>query len=341
MLVLGIETSCDETAASVVKDGHEILSNIIASQAEIHEKYGGVFPELACRSHIDMIIPVIDNALKKAAVTPNQIDLIAVAKGPGLIGALLIGLNTAKGLALSWKKPFIGINHIEAHLYASMMNQVNFDKLVFPALGIVLSGGHTVFLEIRDIGQYQPIGSTIDDAIGEAFDKVASILDMPYPGGPNIEKLAKNGNPKKYNINPAKAPNKYDFSFSGLKTKILYTVKGQKACKSSPSILPSEEKKHIAAGFQKAAFQDVIEKAAQAVQEYGLKAVYLGGGVTNNQKLREMFQKKGLSVPIFWPELGLSLDNAAMIAGMGYQKFFKNNLSDPWDLKAHPRIAIS
>lgn len=339
MLVLGIETSCDETAASVVKDGHEILSNIIASQAEIHEKYGGVFPEMACRSHIDMIIPVVNSALKKANVNQEDIDLISVANGPGLIGALLIGLNTAKGLALSWKKPFIGINHIEAHLYAAMMNHIN--KLIFPALGIVLSGGHTVFLEIQEIGKYKPIGSTIDDAIGEAFDKVASILDMPYPGGPNIEKLAQSGNPKKFNIKAAKAPNKYDFSFSGLKTKILYTVKGQQANRSSPSLLPQDDKKHIAAAFQKAAFDDVVEKAAKASQEYGSKAIYLGGGVTNNQKLREMFQQKQLPIPVFWPEAGLSLDNAAMIAGLGYQKFFKNKLSDPWDLKAHPRIAIS
>ena len=190
MLVLGIESTCDETAAAVVKNGHEILSNIIASQDDIHNQYGGVFPELAARRHLEAIIPVIDEALKKANVTKDDIDLIAVANKPGLVGSILIGLNTAKALSMAWDKPYVGINHIEAHLYASMMG-VDMEKISFPSLGVVISGGHTLLLKIDKIGQYEKISSTIDDAIGEAFDKVASILGLPYPGGPHVEKLAK------------------------------------------------------------------------------------------------------------------------------------------------------
>lgn len=340
MLVLGIETTCDETAAAVVEDGKKILSNIVSSQVDLHQKFGGVFPELACRSHIDMLIPTIEAALQKAEISPQALDLIAVANGPGLIGALLIGLNTAKGLALAWQKPFVGINHIEAHLYASMMSPEQ--ELLFPALGLVLSGGHTMLLEIKAIGEYRLIGSTIDDAIGEAFDKVASILDLPYPGGPQIEKLAQGGLAEKYlSIKPAHANAKYDFSFSGLKTKILYLVKGQSASRNSATILKEEEKKHVAAAFQKAAFLDVLDKSAKAIEEFGLKAIYLGGGVTCNQKLRNLFAEKKFPVPVFWPDFSLSLDNAAMIAGLGYHKFLKKPLSDPWDLQAITRMPLS
>lgn len=229
MLVLGIESTCDETGASVVEDGRRILSNVVASSADIHERFGGVFPELACRRHIDAILPVIDEALRKAAVTPKEIDLIAVAKGPGLVGALLIGMNAAKGLSIAWEKPLIGVNHVEGHLYASMME---LSDIPLPALGVVLSGGHTLLLKILDIGSYEPIGTTVDDAVGEAFDKVASLLGLPYPGGPHVERLAKTGNPKGCHFTPGNVKkNPLDFSFSGLKTAVLYTVKGQAAQK--------------------------------------------------------------------------------------------------------------
>lgn len=340
MLVLGIETTCDETAAAIVKDGREILSNVISSQVALHKEYGGVFPEVACRSHIDMIIPIIDEALKKAGLEQKDIDLISVAKAPGLIGAVLIGVNVAKGLSLAWNKPFIGINHVEAHLYAAMMN--NLDHLEFPSLGIVISGGHTLLLKILDVGKYELIGKTIDDAIGEAFDKVASILDLPYPGGPSIEALAKTGDSMRYQFSPSIVKdNPYNFSLSGLKTKILYTVKGQSSKKSDAILIQEDEKKHIAAAFQKTAFCDLIDKASKALDEFQCKAIYLGGGVSNNKRLREMFKEKKLNAPIFWPEAGLSLDNAAMIAGLGYQKFIKTNKGDSFSMAAFAKESIA
>lgn len=339
MLVLGIETTCDETAASIVKDGHEILSNVIASQVELHKEYGGVFPELACRCHIDTIIPTIDESLKLAKIHKKELDLIAVANGPGLIGAVLIGLNVAKGLSYALNKPLIGINHVEAHLYAAMMN--NLSNLQFPSLGIVISGGHTMFLKILDVGKYELLGTTIDDAIGEAFDKVASILDLPYPGGPAIESLAKEGDENYYSFKTATMKdNPFNFSFSGLKTKVLYTVKGQGGQKGDPIKIKECEKKHIAASFQKAAFLDIVVKASLAINTFDCKSIYLGGGVSNNQKIREMFKEKKLNIPLFWPSKGLSLDNGAMIAGLGYQKKTKNNLSDTLSLNAFARAPI-
>jgi len=332
MLVLGIETTCDETAVAVVKDGSEILSNIIFSQVDLHRKFGGVFPEVASRSHVDKIIPVLNEALILANISLEDIDLIAVASHPGLIGSILVGLNIAKSLSLALSKPFIGINHIEAHLYASMMGE---NELLFPALGVVISGGHTMLLKILDIGKYEKIGSTIDDAIGESFDKVASILDLPYPGGPEIEKLANDG-VDKYKFLAAKTKDSpYNFSFSGLKTKVLYTVKGQSSNKDCPNIIQDSDKKDIATSFQTCAFTDLIEKSLLAVKEFDLKAVYFGGGVSNNQALRKMFEEKK-STPIFWPLKGLSLDNAAMIAGLGFHKFKNNLLSDGLDILASP-----
>lgn len=323
MLVLGIETSCDETSAAIVKNGHEVLSNEIASQASIHKKYGGVFPEIACRSHVDMIIPVVDLAIKNANIKKEDIELIAATKGPGLIGALLIGLNTAKALSFALNIPFIGINHLEAHIYASMMDHL--DNLKFPSLGIVISGGHTVFVKILNVGSYQLIGKTVDDSIGEAFDKVAKILGLPYPGGEEIEKLAKLADPNKFDFKPSVVKKRpFDFSFSGLKTKVLYTVKGQNSNKTFSNIINEEDKKDIAASFQRAALQDIVEKAFLAIETFKLQAIYIGGGVSKNKKLKEMFQNKNMQIPIYWPKEDLFLDNGAMIAGLGFQKFKKN-----------------
>src|SRR3989344_2041231 len=248
MIVLGIESTCDETGASIVENGVRILSNVVASSADIHERFGGVFPELACRRHIDAIIPVIEEAMAKANVTPDDVDLIAVAKGPGLVGALLIGMNAAKGLSIAWKKPFIGINHVEAHLYAAMMDP-SF-KNPFPALGVVLSGGHTLLLKINDIGSYEPIGTTVDDAIGEAFDKVATLLGLPYPGGPHIERLSREGNPKAFSFSAGRVKkNPLCFSFSGLKTNVLYAVKGQNGQGKTEIVNRAD----VAASFQETA----------------------------------------------------------------------------------------
>ncbi len=339
MYTLGIETTCDETAASIVKDGVDVLSNIIFSQEDIHKKYGGVFPELASRSHLENIIYVIDKALTQANITKEEIDLIAVANGPGLLGSILIGLNVAKTLAYSLNKPLIGVNHIEAHLYASMMNDL--EKVQFPSLGVVLSGGHTELVEILDIGKYVSIGKTIDDAIGEAFDKVAVMLNLPYPGGPEIEKLAKDGDENRYQFSPGRVKNSpFDFSFSGLKTKVLYTIKGQQGKKHDKSILKDIEKKHVAASFQKASFNDVIEKILLAINKKDYRAIYLGGGVTKSKKLKEMLHNRISNIPIYWPEPGFSLDNGAMIAGLGYQKFIKTKTQDSLDLCAKTRIPL-
>jgi len=339
MIVLGIESTCDETGASVVENGKRILSNIVASSADIHERYGGVFPELACRRHIDAIIPVVHEALAAAKKTPESIDLIAVAKGPGLVGALLIGMNAAKGLSIAWKKPLIGVNHIEAHLYASMIDAP--EPYPFPALGIVLSGGHTLLLKILDVGRYEAIGTTVDDAIGEAFDKVAALLSLPYPGGPPIERLARQGNPKSYSFRPGKVKrNPFDFSFSGLKTSVLYAVKGQNGLGAIS--LTEVQRADMAASFQETAFRDIAEKTALALQTFPCKAIFLGGGVCNNQRLRSLFAERFPKMPLFWPPFNLSVDNAAMIAGLGFQKFLSSNgIGDSLDLEVQTRIPIA
>lgn len=335
MLVLGIESTCDETACAVVRDGREILSNIVASQIDLHKEYGGVVPELACRRHIDALIPVVDEALEKAGVSLIDIDLFAVAHGPGLIGALLIGLNAAKALALALEKPFVGVNHVEAHLYATYMSH---NQITFPCLGVVLSGGHTALIHMHEVGRYTLIGQTVDDAIGEAFDKVAKILDLPYPGGPHIEALAKQGNKKRFPFKSGTVKgHPFDFSFSGLKTAVLYAVKGQNQ-KEFAQPLSAIEKCDIAASFQHAAFSDVVSKAVKAAQQYNCQTVLLGGGVTNNQHLRQQFAESAPHLTLLWPTAGLSLDNAAMIAGLGYHNFLKRGMKgDNLNLEALAR----
>ncbi len=331
MLVLGIESTCDETACAIVRDGKDILSNVVSSQIDLHREFGGVVPELACRRHVDILIPVIDEALKTAGIALKDIDLIAVAHGPGLIGALLLGLNTAKALSLALNKPFIGVNHIEAHLYAAMMSQT--ESISFPTLGVVLSGGHTSLVLINSIGSYTLLGQTIDDAIGEAFDKVARILGLPYPGGPEIEALAKLGNASAYPLKPGKVKERpFDFSFSGLKTAALYTLRDHG---SSPTI-----KQDLSASFQKAALTDVINKTLLAADKFDCKTIIFGGGVTNNQTLRTLFQKTNQNLNYIWPASGLSLDNAAMIAGLGYHRYNQKGSGDTLDLQALTSISF-
>lgn len=334
-LVLGIETTCDETSVAIVRNGFEILSHVIHSQIPIHKEFGGVVPEIACREHIEVITPLLDEALKKASCTLSDIDLIAVAKGPGLIGALLIGINFAKGLAFSCKKPLIGVNHIEAHLYAAMMS-CEPSKLTFPALGVVLSGGHTSLVLINKIGEYSKIGETVDDAIGEAFDKVAKMLGLPYPGGPEIEKLAQGCDPKAIALKAGKVKGKpFDFSFSGMKTSVLYTIKGQDLKREMS--LELDEKKKIAAAFQYTVFRDVIDKIALAVKSYPVRALYLGGGVTQNLELRRMLEEV-VDLPIYFPKRELCLDNGAMIAGLGFHKFAARPIDELLTLEPETRI---
>ena len=327
MLILGLETTCDETGCSIVRDGVDILSNTVTTQIDLHEEYGGVVPELACRRHIDMIIPVVDQCLKEANVKLSEIDLVAVAQGPGLIGALLIGLNVAKALSWSIQKPIIAVNHIEAHLYASLMS--NAKPISFPCLGVVISGGHTAIVLIKDIGTYELIGHTVDDAIGEAFDKVAKLMGLNYPGGPQIEALARGGNPLRYPLKAGRVKtNPFDFSFSGLKTGVLYTAKGQSASHDSPLLLSESDKKDLAASFQHVAFTDIIKKSLVAAEKYQCNTILLGGGVTCNKRLKEMFAEANSEIEYYWPAAGLSLDNAAMIAGLGYQKFVRKGPDD-------------
>jgi N6-L-threonylcarbamoyladenine synthase len=339
MYVLGIESTCDETGCSVVKDGIDILSNVIASQDDIHKPLGGVFPELASRRHAEILIETVQKSLDEARITAEQLDLVAVAKGPGLIGPLLIGLNAAKSLALGWNIPFIGVNHVEAHLYAAMMSSNSFE---FPALGMVISGGHTFMVHIQDVGNYQLIGTTIDDAIGEAFDKVASLLGLSYPGGPALEALAKTGDPSRFSFKAGKVKNNpWNFSFSGLKTNVLYTIKGQNGKVGDKCAISEEEKPDIAASFQKAAFTEIIHKIEQALETYPCNALYIGGGVSNNQTLRTLLNAQNLNVPIYWPTRGLSLDNGAMIAGLGFHLFRKKQMKgDAMDLEPMTRIPL-
>lgn len=308
MNVLGIETSCDETAVAIVQDGKKILLNLVASQAEIHERFGGVFPEVASRHHIDRLLPLIEKGTKE-----HPIDRIAVANGPGLVGALLMGVTAAKTLAYGWNKPITCVNHVEAHLYAAMMES---DPL-FPALGIVVSGGHTFLSQMTDISSYKILGTTVDDAVGESFDKVAALLGLPYPGGPHIETLAQTGDPLRYPFKGGRVKGRpFDFSFSGLKTNVLYTVKGPNGNRKGPTLITEEEKQHVAASFQKAAFTDIYTKAMAAAQTFDCRAIYLGGGVTLNASLRTLFTQS--PYPVFFPPKELCLDNAAMIAGLGY-----------------------
>jgi len=329
MKILGIETTCDETAIAVVENGQTILFHTIASQAEKHAQWGGVFPEIAAREHIDAILPMIAKATDKI----KQLDAIAVANGPGLIGSLLIGLTTAQALAYSWKLPLIEVNHVDAHLYAATMGK---ESPLFPALGVVVSGGHTFLCKMTAINAYTVIGQTVDDAIGEAFDKVASMLGYPYPGGPHIESLAKKGHPDRYCFKAGKIKGRpLDFSFSGLKTNVLYTIKGKNGHKLSTDVIPEQDKKDVAAGFQKTAFSDVISKTLKAAQMFSCQAIYLGGGVTNSSTFRDMFEKQK-PCPLYWPPEGLSLDNAAMIAGLAFHlplKHFSN-------VKVVPKVAF-
>lgn len=316
MYVLGIETTCDETACAVVVDGKKILSNVIYSQAEFHSRFGGVVPELASRQHVDVIQEVLDKSLSQAGCKLSDIDLIAVAKGPGLMGSLLVGITFAKSLAWALKKPLVGVNHVEAHLYAAIMTKENStdQPTKWPALGMVLSGSHTSIVKIFGVGQYQLLGETIDDAIGEAFDKTAKILGLGYPGGPILEKLALQGDPNRFALKAGFVKTSpLDFSFSGIKTAVLYTVK-------KIAELTDQDRADIAASFQQAVFQDICSKLEKVRQVHPNTALFFGGGVTQNKTLRALLDAHFPKCTNF-PLQDLCLDNAAMIAGLGYHVY--------------------
>jgi N6-L-threonylcarbamoyladenine synthase len=315
MRVLGIETSCDETACAVVEDGKNILSNIVLSQVRLHGPFSGVVPEIACRAHVHWLVKVFDEALSQAAVHKEDIEAIAVVNRPGLIGALLIGVASAKALALALEKPLVAVDHLQAHIYAAVMSHPD---LEFPFLSMVISGGHTAIYRTLSPGESELLGATTDDAVGESFDKVAKLLALPYPGGPSIAKTAESGNPKAIIFpRPLLGAESLKFSFSGLKTAVLYHVKGQDI--QHPRELPAEEIPDIAASFQEAVIDVLVEKALRAVEQTGIRRFAVAGGVASNRRLREKLSAAAPGVKICFPVPELCTDNAAMVAGLAWE----------------------
>jgi N6-L-threonylcarbamoyladenine synthase len=344
-LILGIESSCDETAAAVVRDGRDVLSNVIASQHDLHAKFGGVVPEIASRAHIERIIPVLDESLEKAGVTLDQVTAIAVGNRPGLIGSLLVGVAAAKTLAWSLGKPLIGVDHVQAHLYAAALDG---DPIAYPALGLVVSGGHSSLYAVRGPMDMEVIGRTIDDALGEAYDKVAAILKLGFPGGPILDKLAQRGDPAGIHFpRTLLSPQSLDFSFSGMKTSVLYHVcgfpKGRGAAahfERDADALSETQKANVAAAFQEAAADVVvakIQRAAQFMIDAGSPptSLLIGGGVSANSELRKRALALGdkLRLAVRLPRMAYCLDNAAMIAGMAHQRAIAGQFDD-LDLEA-------
>ncbi len=332
MLILGIETSCDETAAAVVENGKKILSNVVASQVNLHRKYWGIVPEIASRKHLELIVPIIKESLGEAQMKPKDLDVVAATYGPGLLGSLLVGLTAAKGLAYALELPFIGINHLEAHFYA---NFLSYPEIVPPLVGLIISGGHTELIYLSKEREYEILGTTRDDAVGEAFDKVARTLDLGYPGGPEIEKVAKKGNSQSIDLPLTHFKNNnLDFSFSGIKTAVLYYVKDLERKKAPVSTAD------IAASFQLKIAQMLSKNLFKAAWQKKVKQIILGGGVSANLFLRSFLEKeKPDQMEIFFPPLELCTDNAAMVAACAYPKVMQGEIS-PLSLDAQPNLGF-
>ena len=325
-IILGIESSCDETSVAVVKNGREVLSNVINTQISIHELYGGVVPEIASRNHVENISPVMKEALKQANVTLDDIDGIACTYGPGLVGALLVGVAYAKALSYASGKPLIATNHIEGHIAA---NYITYKELKPPFLTLLISGGNTQLVLVKDYTEFEILGKTRDDAVGEAFDKVARVIGLGYPGGPKMDKLAKEGTP---NIElPKVHVDGLDFSFSGLKTAVI----------NLHHKMPDINKADLAASFEKNVAEILIENTKKAIKETGISKIALAGGVSANSYIREEFSKlqDEKDIEVYYPELKLCTDNAAMIASAGYYNFIKGNTSD-LTLNAVPNLKL-
>jgi N6-L-threonylcarbamoyladenine synthase len=322
--ILGIETSCDETAAAVVADGRQVKSSVVASQTKLHEKYGGVVPEIASRAHIEKIYPVIAEAIEQAGVSKDEIDGVAVANQPGLTIALVVGVTAAKTLAFAWEKPLIAINHLHAHLQSAMLAE---EKLELPAVALIVSGGHTCLYDCESPLELTLLGSTIDDAAGEAFDKVATILKLSYPGGPSIEKAAKHGNPKAIKFPRSMlGRDSLDFSFSGIKTAVLYYCRGQDMKGEDRADSMSEQEiADVAASFQAAVIDVLVKKTQRAAKRIGAKTILLGGGVAANGELRSALEKMcDTSKParkLLVAPKQYCTDNAVMVASLAYHKF--------------------
>ena len=330
--ILGIESSCDETAAAVVKNGRIVLSDVIASQIDIHRKFGGVVPEIASRKHIEKVMPVIDEALSRAGVELADIDAIAVTYGPGLVGALLVGLSAAKALTFALDKPLIGVNHLEGHVFANFIAD---DELEPPFLALVVSGGHTALMRVADYNSFELLGQTKDDAAGEAFDKIARFMGLQYPGGPEIEKLARGGNPAAVDFPRALIDQGYDFSFSGLKSAVINYLHKEKQAGREIS------RDDVAASFQEAIVDVLVKKSIQALEATGLKKIVLAGGVSANKTLQEELARaaSAVGVSLVYPKQVLCTDNAVMIACRGYYKFINKEISG-LDLNADPALKL-
>ncbi len=319
--ILALETSCDETAAAVVADGRTILSSVVASQAAHHAAYGGVFPEVAARMHVEVIQAVITEALAGAHVGLREVDAVAVTRGPGLPGSLVVGVNAAKGLAYGSGKPLLGMNHLEGHVYSPWL--LDREPPEFPAIVLIVSGGHTELLLMRGHNDYQRLGGTLDDAAGEAFDKVARLLDLGYPGGPAIERVAREGDPTRHAFSRAWLDGTWDFSFSGLKTAVLYAVRGQpygKPLAGAAEALDPARVPDLAASFQAAAIEVLAVKATRAAERFGARAILLVGGVSANLALRSALIAAA-PCEVVYPPLSLCTDNAAMIAAAAHWRY--------------------
>ncbi len=327
--ILGIETSCDETAAAVVADGRRILSSVVASQNKLHERFGGVVPEIASRAHIERIYPVVAQAVEEAGADRDSIDAIAIANQPGLVVALIVGVTAAKALALAWGKPLVAVNHVHAHLQSAMLAEESLD---LPAVALVVSGGHTSLYDCESALELELLGSTIDDAAGEAFDKVATILNLPYPGGPSIEKVAKDGDPSAIDFPRSMLDrDSLDFSFSGIKTAVLYYCRGQNMKgENRVASMSGQEIADIAASFQAAVIDVLTAKTRRAADKIGAATVLLGGGVAANTALREalgrMCEESGRKLLV--APRPLCTDNAVMVASLAYHKFRAGQFAD-------------
>ena len=354
MRILGIESSCDETAAAIVEDGHRLLSNVVNSQIDIHAVYGGVVPEVAARSHIEVINPVINQALTEANLTWDDIDAVAVTYAPGLIGSLLVGTLAARTLATLKNKPLYPIHHVEAHVYANFItDQSNGIDLplptkqpVFPMLALIVSGGHSQLALFRDHGDFELLGQTQDDAVGEAFDKVAKILGLPYPGGPSITNASLAGDPYAYPLPKARMQGAYDFSFSGLKTAVLRAVQKEVGVDTTfPSrelagLLNDSQKANFAASFQRVAIETLVDKAEAAFKDHSPASVVIAGGVAANQELRRQLSAR-LPLPIEYAPMSLCTDNAAMIGTLGYYYAQKLQPTPPSEVEVIPSLSMT
>jgi N6-L-threonylcarbamoyladenine synthase len=349
--ILAIETSCDETAAAVVEDGRRILSNVVASQVELHAQYGGIFPEIASRAHIEAIVPVVEQAMREAHLSFDDLDAVAVTYGPGLAGSLLVGVNAAKGLALGRDLPLVGVNHLEAHIYAHWLEVESEgvapprlpsfplaggteegEELEFPLLALIVSGGHTELILMAGHGQYEYLGGTLDDAAGEAFDKVGRLFGLPYPGGPAIQRTARGGNPAAFQFPRAWLDDSYDFSFSGLKTAVLREVQKY----SDPP--QGRHLADLAASFQAAVVDVLSAKTARAAEEFDVTAALLCGGVSANRALRVTTAER-VGVPVYYPPPILCTDNAAMVGACAYRHFIAGERAG-WDLDVLPGLRL-